>query len=121
MLLMKRNSKALTFQEFFLLLLKIYDTRRDRKLKHPAEISSLPENLKKTEETSQTYTLRIEGMMCPHCEATVQKCLEAFPEVEKVTVSHEAGTAIIYLHDSLQHLEEMKQAVTEEGYQIQDN
>ncbi|MBE6876615.1 MAG: heavy metal translocating P-type ATPase [Ruminococcus sp.] len=100
-------------------LLKIYDTRHDRKLKHPAEISVLPENLQKSEENQQTYTLRIEGMMCPHCEATVQKCLEAFPEVEKVTASHEDGTAVIYLNSSLQHLDEMKQAVTEKGYPVQ--
>ncbi|MBR1555110.1 MAG: HAD-IC family P-type ATPase, partial [Oscillospiraceae bacterium] len=101
-------------------LLKIYDTSHDRKLKHPAEISISSENLKKSEENQQTYTLRIEGMMCPHCEATVQKCLEAFPEVEKVTASHEDGTAVIYLNNSLQHLDEMKQAVTEQGYQVQN-
>ncbi len=102
-------------------LLKIYDARHDRKIKHPAEISAFPENLNRSDEIKQTCTLRIEGMMCPHCEATVQKCLEAFPEVEKVTASHEAGTAVIYLKDSLQHLDEMKQAVTEQGYQVQND
>ena len=37
--------------------------------------------------------MKIEGMMCGHCEARVKKVLEALPEVEEAVVSHEAGTA----------------------------
>ena len=46
-------------------------------------------------------TLKIEGMMCGHCEARVQKCLEALPEVESADVSHEAGTAVVTLNADL--------------------
>lgn len=42
-------------------------------------------------------TISIEGMMCPHCEATVKKALEALPEVAEAAVSHTAGTAVVTL------------------------
>jgi Cu2+-exporting ATPase len=44
-----------------------------------------------------TKTMKIEGMMCPHCEATVKKALEALEGVTEAQVSHEAGTAIVSL------------------------
>ena len=43
-------------------------------------------------------TMKIEGMMCGHCEARVKKCLESLPEVLTATVSHEAGTAVVVLN-----------------------
>lgn len=42
-------------------------------------------------------TMKIEGMMCGHCEARVKKVLEALPEVSEAAVSHEAGTAVVTL------------------------
>lgn len=42
-------------------------------------------------------TIRIEGMMCPHCEAAVKKALEALPGVESASASHKAGTAVVTL------------------------
>ncbi len=47
--------------------------------------------------TSMKKTINIEGMMCPHCEATVKKALEGLDGVESAEVSHEAGTAIVSL------------------------
>ena len=44
-------------------------------------------------------TISIEGMMCPHCEATVKKALEALPEVTEAAVSHTAGTAVVTLSE----------------------
>ncbi len=43
-------------------------------------------------------TMKIEGMMCGHCEARVKKCLEALPQVDSAEVSHEKGTAIVTLN-----------------------
>ena len=40
-------------------------------------------------------TVHIEGMMCPHCEATVKKALEAVEGVSAAQVSHQAGTAVV--------------------------
>ena len=44
-----------------------------------------------------TKTIKIEGMMCGHCEAAVKKALEALDQVETAEVSHEAGTAVVTL------------------------
>ena len=46
-------------------------------------------------------TVRIEGMMCGHCEATVKKALEALPFVEAADVSHDTGTAKLTLSGEL--------------------
>ncbi len=50
------------------------------------------------EETKMTKTIKIEGMMCGHCEAAVKKALEALDQVETAEVSHEAGTAVVTLN-----------------------
>ena len=50
-----------------------------------------------TEENEMTKTMKIEGMMCGHCEATVKKTLEAIEGVESANVSHENGTAVVTL------------------------
>ena len=42
-------------------------------------------------------TMKITGMMCPHCEATVKKALEAVPGVAEAQVSHVTGTAVVTL------------------------
>ena len=46
-------------------------------------------------------TMKIEGMMCGHCEARVKKALEALPEVSAADVSHEKGTAVVTLSAAL--------------------
>ena len=48
-----------------------------------------------------TKTVKIKGMMCGHCEATVKKALEALPFVEEAAVSHDAGTAVRTLSGEL--------------------
>ena len=44
-----------------------------------------------------TKTLKVEGMMCPHCEARVRKALEAVPGVESAVADHNLGTAVVTL------------------------
>ena len=71
-------------------LFKLHDASRDHKRKnHIKEI--------KKETTEMEKTMKITGMMCSHCEATVKKALEAIPEVAEAKVSHEAGTAVVTL------------------------
>ena len=62
-------------------------------------------------------TLKIEGMMCGHCEATVKKCLEALPQVESAEVSHEKGTAELVLNAEISD-DVLKQAVEAQGYTV---
>ena len=66
------------------------------------------------EEVSMEKTIRIEGMMCPHCEARVKKVLEALPQVEQAKVSHAEGTAVVIL------AEEVSDSVLKEIIEAQD-
>ena len=62
-------------------------------------------------------TMKIEGMMCSHCEATVKKALEAVPTVDEATVSHENGTAVVKLNAATD-LEVLKKAVEDKDYKV---
>ncbi len=64
-----------------------------------------------------TKTMKIEGMMCGHCEATVKKCLEALPEVEQAEVSYEAGTAVVTLGAEISE-EVLKKTVEDKDYKV---
>lgn len=61
-------------------------------------------------------TLKIEGMMCPKCEARVKKALEALAGVEKAEVSHTAGTAVVTGAELC--IAAMKAAVEEQGFRV---
>lgn len=69
------------------------------------------------EETNMVKTVRIEGMMCPHCEATVKKALEKIDGVVSAEVSHEKGTAIVTLSADVAN-EVLKNAVEEKDYTV---
>lgn len=62
-------------------------------------------------------TLKIEGMMCGHCEASVKKALEAIPEVSSAAVSHESGTAVVTLTKDVD-FEVLKKAVEDKDYKV---
>ncbi len=70
----------------------------------------------------QELTLHISGMMCPHCEASVKKTLEAFPKVEEASASHTENQAVLKLNAELtaQELDSLKKAVADAGYQVTD-
>lgn len=64
-------------------------------------------------------TMKIEGMMCGHCEARVKKVLEALPEVEQAEVSHEAGTAVVTLCADIAD-DVLKKTVEDQDYKVTD-
>lgn len=66
-----------------------------------------------------TKTLKIEGMMCGHCEMHVKKALEALDGVTNAEVSHKTGTAVITLVKDVSN-DVLKQAVAEQGYEVTD-
>lgn len=76
-----------------------------------------PENIELTEEKTMTKTMKIEGMMCMHCEARVKKTLEAIEGVEEATVSHEKGTAVLTLSENVSD-EILTSAVTAQDYTV---
>lgn len=64
-----------------------------------------------------TKTMKIQGMMCPHCSGRVKKCLEALEGVTAAEVSHESGTAVVTLGASVSD-DVLKQTVTDAGYDV---
>ena len=73
----------------------------------------------KGEKTNMEKTLKIEGMMCSHCEATVKKALESIDGVEKAEVSHEKGQAIVTLTKEVTN-DVLKTSVEEKDYKVTD-
>mgnify|MGYP000918300837 CR=1 FL=1 len=64
-------------------------------------------------------TMKIEGMMCGHCEARVKKSLEALAQVEEAVVSHESGTAVVTLQEDVDNTI-LKNAVEAQDYKVTD-
>lgn len=64
-----------------------------------------------------TKTMKIEGMMCGHCESRVKKCLEALEQVTEAVVSHEAGTAVLTLNAEISD-EILKKTVEDQDYKV---
>ena len=62
-------------------------------------------------------TMKIEGMMCPHCEAAVKKALEALDGVKEAAVSHEAGSAVVTLSADVADAV-LKEAVEAKDYKV---
>ncbi|HCM92944.1 MAG TPA: hypothetical protein DIS78_10310, partial [Lachnospiraceae bacterium] len=69
------------------------------------------------EEDKMTKTLKVEGMMCEHCEARVKKALEAVAGVESAAVDHKAGTAVVTLSSDVPN-DELSSAVTAQDYKV---
>lgn len=89
--------------------LNIRSSKRDRKIKNKSN---------KKEKNTMTTTLKINGMMCPHCEATVKTALESIDGVTSAEVSHESGTAVVTLSKEVSE-DVLKQAVVDKGYTVE--
>ena len=106
-------------------LFKMYDAGHDRPRKRKnaagtrtvreiaAEVNR--ENKEKERKKDMTKTVKVEGMMCQHCEASVKKALEKLPFVESAAASHEAGTAVITLCGELDEAA-VKEAIEDRDY-----
>ena len=64
-----------------------------------------------------TKTMKIEGMMCGHCEARVKKTLEGIEGVTEAVVSHETGTAVVTLSGAVSD-DVLKKAVEDQDYKV---
>ena len=92
---------------------RMHDSRRDHKIKNKLKIT--------TEKETKTMekTIKIEGMMCGHCEMHVKKALEALDGVKNAEVSHTNGTAVVTLKKDVSD-DVLKKAVVDGGYQVTD-
>ena len=91
---------------------KMYDPKSDHKIKN-----KLKESDWEKEKETMNKTMKIEGMMCAHCEAAVKKALEELPQVEQAEVSHEKGTAVVTLSADIAD-EKLKKAVEDKDYKV---
>ena len=89
-------------------LLQIHNAAKDKKIKPKRKME---------DEKMMEKTMKIEGMMCGHCEARVKKTLEALDGVTEAQVSHETGTAVVRLDADVSD-ETLKQAVEEQDYTV---
>ncbi|MBO5522735.1 MAG: metal-transporting ATPase, partial [Roseburia sp.] len=90
---------------------RMYDSKRDYKIKkrYKTKIEKETKIMEKT--------LKIEGMMCGHCEMHTKKALEAIDGVAKAEVSYETGEAVVTLEKSVPD-DVLKKAVVDQGYQV---
>ena len=95
---------------------KLHDAGKDKKVK-PANISNKNEQSGKDGKETMTKTMKIEGMMCGHCEARVKKVLEALEGVDSAEVSHEAGTAVVTMSADVSD-EVLKKTVEDQDYKV---
>jgi len=107
-------------------LLNVHDSSKDKKIKAEYRVEKsavLKENEHaenvccNKEEKEMTKTMKINGMMCGHCEARVKKTLEALEQVSEAVVSHEAGTAVLTLNAEISN-EELKKVIEDQDYEV---
>ena len=110
-------------------LCKVHDASKDKKIKQKAvnrsesadnEIHGFEdhENKKEQKENNEmTITVNVKGMMCPHCEAHVNKAIKEAFQVEEVVSSHEKGTTVITASEALDE-EMIRKVITEAGYEV---
>ncbi|MCR4782053.1 MAG: heavy metal translocating P-type ATPase [Lachnospiraceae bacterium] len=105
-------------------LFKLHDNNSFKaERKHTKEIEDIISNIKlekkKQEESKMTKTMKIEGMMCGHCEASVKSALEKVDGVTSANVSHEAGEAIVEMTEDISN-DTLKEAVEAKDYKVID-
>ena len=106
-------------------LFDMHDTKKDKKLKNQVIIEEAVDNSKQDNNNNQNNkemqtmkkTMKIEGMMCGHCEATVKKALEGLEGVASAEVSHEAGTAVVELSADVAD-DILKKTVEDKDYKV---
>ncbi|MBQ8857561.1 MAG: heavy metal translocating P-type ATPase [Lachnospiraceae bacterium] len=112
---------------------KIYDTAKDKNRKHKKiegnafEREDASDNNNNAcddactmkEDNTMEKTMKIEGMMCPHCEARVKKTLEDMAQVTEAVVSHVEGTAVVKLAEAVDN-DVLKKIIEDQGYKVLD-
>ncbi|MBQ8823236.1 MAG: heavy metal translocating P-type ATPase [Lachnospiraceae bacterium] len=98
---------------------RIRGERKDYKIRNAVSITQVveAENKRLEEKKTMTKTMKIEGMMCGHCEARVKKVLEAMEGVAEAVVSHTAGTAVVTLNGEVSD-ELLTKTIEDQDYKV---
>ncbi len=109
-------------------LFDLHSTRKDKRIdpvslpdfpKHAEPVDNTTDLSDEKERITMKKTMKIEGMMCTHCEARVKKALEKLPQVDEAVVSHTEGTAVLALNADVDD-DTLRQAVEEQDYTVTD-
>ena len=96
----------------------MHDASKDKKIKNSVVLENIQvQNTTKQEEITMKKTMKIEGMMCGHCEATVKKALESIDGVTEAVVSHESGTAVVSMTTEISD-EVLTQTIEDKDYKV---
>ena len=99
-------------------LFKMYDASKDKRKKQSRQHDeNHVDHKEEKEKSAMTKTMKIEGMMCGHCEARVKKTLEGLEGVTEAVVSHEKGTAVVTLEKEVSD-SVLKEAVEAQDYKV---
>ncbi|MCD8094979.1 MAG: heavy metal translocating P-type ATPase [Ruminococcus sp.] len=105
-------------------LIKINQTKHDKRIKNEAKLTDLTAALNQSEksddkalDSDNVITISIEGMMCSHCENVVKNALEELPEIKNAQASHEKGTAVVSLSSEIKD-KQIKAAIKAAGYKV---
>ncbi len=104
---MSLSSFCVVMNALRLNIFKVHSTKYDRKIKYK----------NKKEKKIMEKTVKIEGMMCPHCEARVKSILEELAEVDSAVTSHVEGTAVLTLNAELSD-DKIKSVIEAQGYKV---
>ena len=121
-LAMSLSSFCVVMNALRLNLFKVHDAARDRRLRHEADLTGIGEEkdtieIRKEENEMSRKTLKVEGMMCGHCEARVKGALEALDGVTEAVADHDAGTAVVTLAADVAD-DVLTSAVEAQGYKV---
>lgn len=95
-------------------LVNVHSPKHDKKKK---AVDICLDTTAKNKEENNMVTIKVEGMMCQHCEATVNKALEAIDGVESASASHEKGEVVVTLSKDVD-IEVLESAITDAGYKV---
>ena len=95
-------------------LVNVHSPKHDKKKK---AVDICLDTTAKNKEENNMVTIKVEGMMCPHCEAAVNKALEAIDGVESASASHEKGEVVVTLSKDVD-IAVLESAITDAGYKV---
>lgn len=115
---MSLSSFCVVMNALRLNLFHLKRSSHDRMQRHPITAVTINQIQKSQEENQMEVILNVKDMMCSYCEATVQKAVEAFSQVDSAKADHESGTVAVKLNAAIDR-NLLKQAIIDKGYEVE--
>jgi len=115
---MSLSSFCVVMNALRLNLFHLKRSSHDRMQRHPITAVTINQIQKSQEENQMEVILNVKDMMCSYCEATVQKAVETFSQVDSAKADHESGTVAVKLNAAIDE-NLLKQAIIDKGYEVE--